>query len=91
MSNISIYSEVIQEKRPLLKTILQQYGNFNIWEATNLLLEKGKRNITLYNPDFIKLVKLTFPHLDKEYLEKLERIRSGKFIRVKSFAERYEL
>ncbi|OGK38211.1 hypothetical protein A3F03_02865 [Candidatus Roizmanbacteria bacterium RIFCSPHIGHO2_12_FULL_41_11] len=72
MSNISIYSEVIQEKRPLLKTILQQYGNFNIWEATNLLLEKGKRNITLYNPDFIKLVKLTFPHLDKEYLEKLD-------------------
>ena len=25
----------------------------------------------------------------KEYLEKLERIRKGKFIRVKSFAERY--
>ena len=31
------------------------------------------------------------PEAKKEYLEKLERIRSGKFIRVKSFAEHYEL
>ena len=29
------------------------------------------------------------PGARKEYLEKLERIRKGKFIRVKSFAGRY--
>ena len=31
------------------------------------------------------------PETKKLYLEKLERIRKGKFIRVKSFAERYGL
>ncbi len=31
------------------------------------------------------------PEAKKEYLEKLERIRKGKFIRVKSFADRYGL
>ena len=31
------------------------------------------------------------PEAKKEYLEKLERIRKGKFISVKSFAERYRL
>ncbi len=31
------------------------------------------------------------PKAKKEYLEKLERVRNGKFIRVKSFAERYGL
>lgn len=31
------------------------------------------------------------PEAKKEYLEKLERVRKGKFIRVKSFAERYGL
>ena len=29
------------------------------------------------------------PEARKEYLEKLDRIRKGNFIRVKSFAERY--
>lgn len=31
------------------------------------------------------------PEAKKEYLEKLERIRSGKFIKVKSFADSYRL
>lgn len=31
------------------------------------------------------------PEAKKEYLEKLERLRKGRFIRVKSFAERYGL
>ena len=31
------------------------------------------------------------PEAKQEYLEKLERIRKGKFIGVKSFAERYGL
>jgi len=31
------------------------------------------------------------PEAKKEYLEKLERIRKGKFIRVNNFAERYGL
>ena len=33
----------------------------------------------------------TEPEAKKEYLEKLERIRKGKFISVKNFAERYGL
>ena len=31
------------------------------------------------------------PEAKQEYLEKLERIRKGKFTRVKSFADRYGL
>ncbi|MBI4919632.1 hypothetical protein HY837_06885 [archaeon] len=31
------------------------------------------------------------PEAKKEYLEKLERIRKGKFIKVESFAKRYGL
>ena len=31
------------------------------------------------------------PEVRKEYLKKLEKIRKGKFIRVKNFAERYGL
>jgi len=31
------------------------------------------------------------PEAKEEYLRKLDRIRKGKFIRVKSFAERYGL
>lgn len=73
MSDISIYSEIILDRRPLLRSILNQYGNTSIFEATNLLLDKGKRNSKLYNPDFIKLVKLTFPNLDEDYLAKLDR------------------
>jgi len=31
------------------------------------------------------------PEAKKEYLEKLERIRKGKFLQIKSLAERYGL
>ena len=31
------------------------------------------------------------PEAKKEYLEKLERIRTGKFVRIKSVADRYGL
>jgi len=31
------------------------------------------------------------PEAKKEYLEKLEKVRSGKFIKVKNFAEQYGL
>ena len=31
------------------------------------------------------------PEAKKEYLEKLERIRKGRFVRVQSFAQRYGL
>lgn len=31
------------------------------------------------------------PEAKREYLEKLERIRKGRFIRLKSFADRYGL
>ena len=31
------------------------------------------------------------PKVKKEYLEKLDKIRKGKFIRIKSLADRYGL
>lgn len=40
---------------------------------------------------FMESVVEENPEAKKEYLEKLERIRKGKFIKVKSFAERYGL
>ena len=38
---------------------------------------------------FIKAQLEEEPKVRKEYLEKLERIRKGKFIRVDSFSKRY--
>lgn len=40
---------------------------------------------------FIKSQVEEKPKVRKEYLEKLERIRKGKFIRVDSFSKRYGL
>jgi antitoxin component of RelBE/YafQ-DinJ toxin-antitoxin module len=40
---------------------------------------------------FMESVVEEEPEAKQEYLEKLERIRKGKFIRVKSFADRYRL
>lgn len=40
---------------------------------------------------FIESQIETEPEARKEYLERLERIRKGKFISVKNFAERYGL
>jgi len=31
------------------------------------------------------------PEVQKEYLKRLDRIRKGKFIKIKSFADRYGL
>ena len=72
MSNISVYSDIILERRPLLKTILHQYGDLSIWKATNLLLDKGKANANLFNRKFINVIQSTFPHLESEYLQKLD-------------------
>ena len=71
MKNLDFYSEIIKEKRPLLKSLLDKYGNSNIWSFTNDLLSEGKKQSKFYNPAFIKTVKLTFPNLSKEYLDKL--------------------
>lgn len=40
---------------------------------------------------FMKSVVEEEPEAKKEYLDKLERIRKGKFIRVDNFAKRYGL
>ncbi len=40
---------------------------------------------------FMESMMETEPEAKREYLEKLEEIREGKFIRVKSFAEQYGL
>ena len=40
---------------------------------------------------FIKTRVEKEPKMRKEYLDKLERIRKGKFIRVDSFSKRYGL
>ena len=40
---------------------------------------------------FMESIIAEDPEAKKEYLEKLERIRKGKFIKVQNFAERYGL
>ena len=40
---------------------------------------------------FIESQLETEPKARKEYLEKLERLRKGRFITIKSFADRYGL
>lgn len=40
---------------------------------------------------FMESVIAEEPEAKKEYLEKLDRIRKGKFIKVQNFAERYGL
>lgn len=40
---------------------------------------------------FMRSITEEEPEAKKEYLQKLERIRSGRFIRVNHFAERYGL
>jgi len=40
---------------------------------------------------FMRMIIETEPEAKKEYLKKLERIRKGKFIPIKNFAERYGL
>ncbi|RLE44008.1 hypothetical protein DRJ19_01455 [Candidatus Woesearchaeota archaeon] len=40
---------------------------------------------------FMKSMVEEEPEAKKEYLEKLERIRKGKFLQIKSLAERYGL
>ncbi len=40
---------------------------------------------------FIESQLETEPKARQGYLEKLERIRKGRFIKIKSFAEKYEL
>ena len=40
---------------------------------------------------FMKSVVEEEPEVKKEYLKKLERIRKGRFIRIKSIADRYKL
>ena len=45
------------------------------------------KQIELFMESFI----VEEPEAKKEYLEKLERIRKGRFVRVKNFADRYQL
>jgi len=40
---------------------------------------------------FMESMIIEEPELKEEYLKKLEKIRKGKFLRVKSFSERYGL
>ncbi|PLW79670.1 hypothetical protein C0585_06775 [Candidatus Woesearchaeota archaeon] len=40
---------------------------------------------------FMKSMIEEDPQVKQEYLEKLERIRKGKFVKVNNFAERYGL
>ena len=72
MSDITVYSRIIQERRPLLGNILSEYGNLSVWDATSALLKRGQLYRQSYNSQFIDLLRLTFPHLNKDYLEKLD-------------------
>ena len=40
---------------------------------------------------FMRSMVESKPEIREEYLEKLERLRGGKFVRVENFAERYGL
>ena len=40
---------------------------------------------------FMESILKEEPEAKKEYLEKLDRIRKGKFLKVNNFAERYRL
>lgn len=62
--------------------IYNKFSNF----CTERRISMGKQ-IELFMESMIE----TEPEAKREYLEKLEKIRKGKFIRVKSFAEQYGL
>jgi len=62
--------------------IYNKFSNF----CTEHRISMGKQ-IELFMESMIE----TEPEAKREYLEKLEEIRKGKFIRVKSFAEQYGL
>ena len=68
---------------------------FNVQEETykrfsGLCKENGismSKQVEFFMRSFIE----EEPKARQEYLDKLDRIRSGKFIRVKNFADRYGL
>ncbi len=68
---------------------------FNIQEDVYKKFSKFCKEHGLSMSKQIELFMRSFleeePKARKEYLEKLERIRKGGFIRVKSFSERYGL
>jgi antitoxin component of RelBE/YafQ-DinJ toxin-antitoxin module len=68
---------------------------FNIQEEVYRRFSKFCKEHGLSMSKQIELFMKSFleeePEARKEYLERLERIRKGKFIKVKSFAERYGL
>ncbi|MCD6247810.1 MAG: hypothetical protein J7J87_05275 [Candidatus Diapherotrites archaeon] len=68
---------------------------FNIQEDVYKRFSKFCKEHGLSMSKQIELFMRSFleeePKARKEYLEKLERIRKGRFIRVKSFSERYGL
>lgn len=72
----------------VLKTFNVQEGVYN--KFSQFCKEYGismSKQIELFMRSFLE----EEPEAKKEYLQKLERIRKGKFIRVKNFAEKYGL
>lgn len=68
---------------------------FNVQEAVYNKFSQFCKEYGISMSKQIELFMRSFleeePEAKKEYLQKLERIRKGKFIRVKNFAEKYGL
>ncbi|RLE39324.1 hypothetical protein DRJ17_01225 [Candidatus Woesearchaeota archaeon] len=72
----------------VLKTFNVQEDVYNKFSrfCKNLGISMSKQ-IEFFMESFIE----NEPEAKKQYLEKLEKIRRGKFVKVKSFADRYGL
>lgn len=71
-----------------LKTFSVQENVYN--KFSNFCKEHGI-NMSKQIEIFMESMVENKPEAKKEYLEKLEIIRKGKFIRIKSIADRYNL
>jgi len=68
---------------------------FNVQENVYNKFSRFCRNLGISMSKQIEFFMESFiekePEAKKKYLEKLERIRKGKFVRIKSIADRYGL
>lgn len=68
---------------------------FNVDEATyfefSSFCKQNGINMSKQIETFMRWVVEEEPEAKKEYLEKLDKIRKGKFVQIKDFASRYGL
>lgn len=64
------------------ESVYKKFSNFCKGHGVSM-----SKQIELFMESFVEIE----PEAKQEYLKKLDRIRKGKFIRVDSFSDRYEL